>query len=274
MQESELRQTLQTVAGNNWEPLPGMDAWAVTGAMLDHIGSTDPELRDGLIYTAFARWSAQQYTPEQKRALLQDLLSGQRLFFGLGEQGTDSVFTRTFSLLWLAVLLYRHRQDPCFSPEEVLETHRRVLDYLEGEQDLRGYVEGKGWAHAAAHCADVLDELALCEELGLQELREILGAIRSKLDQAGEVLCNEEDERLAYAVISLARREVLPEAELAAWLQGFPDPESEDFVTGFRRRLNVKNFLRSLYFQAHYRLPGSTLPEAIFPLLEARNRYK
>ncbi|WKL05120.1 DUF2785 domain-containing protein [Paenibacillus amylolyticus] len=31
------------------------------------------------------------------------------------------------------------------------------------ERDYRGYDEEKGWAHAIAHAADVLDDLAQCK---------------------------------------------------------------------------------------------------------------
>ena len=86
------------------------------------------------------------------------------LAVGIGEDGTDTVFRRSFSALVLAECLERatsaDRDRPASPTTTVLRWGDRVAGWLVRERDLRGYVPGKGWAHALAHGADALGVLA------------------------------------------------------------------------------------------------------------------
>jgi len=250
--ESELKSQLQAIAANNYGMPDGVDYWQVSLEMLTHLGSIDPELRDDLIYTTFAKWArAGRYTPDQYRAILNTALDQNHLFWGVGERDTDSVFTRSFSILLAVLPIYNHRLTPIFTRLEIRTALDRALDYFAREVDLRGYVEDKGWAHAVAHTADLLDEFAQCEEIERDGLLHILDAIKAKLLAAEVAFIAEEDERLAYAVLSLFGRGALLERDLEPWLKSFAPIER---VGEWRtRHLNVKHFLRSLYFQAKYR---------------------
>lgn len=164
--ESELKAQLSAIAATEYRASIGVDAGSLTLDMLTHLGSIDAELRDRLIYTTFVKWArAGLYAPDRYRALLNSLLDDRHLFHGLGERDTDTVFMRSFSALLCVWSVYHHRQQPYLAREEVLAAFDRVLDYFSREVDLRGYVEGKGWAHAVAHTADLLDEFAQCEEI-------------------------------------------------------------------------------------------------------------
>ncbi len=250
--EAELKSQLQAITANDYRLPEGVDHWQVSLEMLTHIGSIDPELRDDLIYTTFAKWArAELYTPDQYRAILNTTLDQSHLFFGLGERDTDSVFIRSFSILLAVLPIYNHRFTPIFTQHEIRTTLDRVLDYFAREIDLRGYVEVKGWAHATAHTADLLDEFAQCEEIDRDGLLRILDAIKAKLFAADVVFIAEEDERLAYAALSLFGRGTLLERDLEPWIKSFtPIERVGDWRT---RHLNIKQFLRSLYFQAKYR---------------------
>ena len=41
----------------------------------------------------------------------------------------------------------------------VQHTVNKVIHYMMEEKDTRGFIEGKGWAHAVAHGVDALDAL-------------------------------------------------------------------------------------------------------------------
>ncbi len=250
--EVELKSQLQAIAANDYRVSDGIDYWQTSQDMLAHIGAIDPELRDDLIYTTFNKWAhAELYTPDQYRAILNTTLNQNHLFFGLGERDTDSVFTRSFSILLAVLPIYNHRLTPIFTPHEIRTTLDRVLEYFTREIDLRGYVEVKGWAHAVAHTADLLDEFAQCEEIDSDDLLRILDAIKAKLLAADVVFVAEEDERLAFAVLSLFGRGTLLERDLEAWIKSFaPIERIGEWRT---RHINIKHFLRSLYFQAKYR---------------------
>jgi hypothetical protein len=250
--ETQLKQQLQAIAANEYRVPANADYWSVTQDMLTHLGSVDAELRDELIYTTFIKWArAGLYSSDQYRTLLNALLDDQHLFYGLGERDTDTVFMRSFSALLLVWPIYQHRQQPFLTQQEIHMTLDKVLDYFARENDLRGYVEVKSWAHAVAHTADLLDELALCSEIAAAGLRRILDAIHAKAATAETFYTAEEDERLAYATLSLLGRDVVPHAEVEAWIRSFAPIER---VGNWRpQHLNTKNFLRSLYFQAQYR---------------------
>lgn len=250
--EIELKQHLQSIAANDYRVPDNVDYWQMTQAMLVHIGSLDPELRDDLIYTTLIKWAgADRYTANQYRAILTGSLDQQHVFLGLGEREGDAVFTRSFSVLAGVIPVYHHRQRPFLTSDEVRATLDTVLDYFARENDLRGYVAGKGWAHAVAHTADLLDELALCAEIDQAGLQRILAAIHVKAATTETVYVAEEDERLAYAVLSLLGRDLVPHNEVEAWIKSFaPIERAGDWRP---RYLNTKNFLRSLYFQARYR---------------------
>lgn len=271
--ESELKRQLQAIAADDYRVPDNVDYWQITQAMLVHIGAIDPELRDDLIYTTLVKWAgADRYTNEQYRALLRAALDEQHLFFRLGERDTDAVFTRAFSALLGVLPVYNHRQQPFLMPDEVRETLAKVLDYFEREDDLRGYVDIKGWAHAVAHTADLLDELAQCEEIQHDDLLRILTAIRAKAATAETIYIAEEDERLAYATLSLLGREAVTSDEVKAWIKRFAPIER---VGKWRERhLNTKHFLRSLYFQAKYRHIAEWICEPIDETLYAITRFK
>ena len=49
------------------------------------------------------------------------------------------------------------------------------------ERDLRGFVAGKGWAHAVAHGADALGALARSRQSGRLELTVLLDVVADRL---------------------------------------------------------------------------------------------
>jgi hypothetical protein len=232
--------------------------------MLPHLSSPDAELRDDLIYSTLATWLlADKFEDDDLKMMLRQLLTEEHLFYKLGESGTDSVFMRSFSALLVPLIVSRHRDRPFLMPYELRELKVKLLDYLEREQDLRGFVleeveegasfgEPKGWAHAVAHTADALDELVQCKDMGSEELLEILNAIRQKAAEPTVVFVYSEDERLVSPVIAALGRKLLTPSDVQSWLAGFVPlaQEVEPFPDCYRRAQNVKNFLRSLYFRA------------------------
>ena len=165
---------------------------------LTHLGSPDLELRDELIYTTLARWIVDKayFSEVELRDFLQTSLDDQHLFFCLGDEEDDSVFTRSFSSLVIACILERHRKAPFLDEAVIGEVKARVTSYLNQERDLRGYVEGKGWAHAVAHAADVLDELVQCPEVDAAGVLELLACIRESACTPLYVYVHDEEERL------------------------------------------------------------------------------
>lgn len=252
MNETTLKTRLQQLAAVEFADPPAAELPDLITAMTTYIGAVDAELRDKLIYPAFATWIEAGLLDESQLSHLFELASDDgHLFYRLGEPESHSVYTRTFSLLLFPLILGRHREKPFLAARQIHTAKARVFSYLEQEQDRRGYVPGNGWAHAIAHAADVLDDLALCGELGAADLREILRLAAAALTEPRFVYTHDEPERMSIAVFAVLSRQILSEAEVKAWLDGLaaaPD-QYEAMLDRFYCRMNLKQLVTSLYFR-------------------------
>jgi hypothetical protein len=259
----------KNIVANEFAVPEGHTAWNLTEAhLLDYLGSTDPELRDELGYAIFVKWLiAGHYTPEQLHTLRD--WAAANLQIGLGEQDTDTVFLRSFSVLVLAAITYyENNTQQFFSAEQFRDLLDQALAYFAAEKDLRGYVPDKGWAHSCAHTADLIDELLLSRYSGVPELQRLFDAVADKLlAPSGYIYRHDEDERLSYAVLSGLKRELLSREAVLAWLKRFTDhitahPRYRDMddPAAHSTYLNVKNFLRSLYVRLN---ATDDLPESV-----------
>ncbi|MBN2554583.1 MAG: DUF2785 domain-containing protein [Anaerolineales bacterium] len=245
-----LKQTLKRIAQRAYTA--DGDAFLLAQEMLDRIGDVDPEMRDELIYAVMVRWILNDvFRPEELLHITHTLLDRDHLTLGLGETESDTVFTRSFSMLLLAPILVQHRKQRLFAREDLLAMFQQVADVFLHEQDLRGYIPGKGWAHAPAHCSDVLDEFALCSELGRIELKHILDIIRKKICISDHYFAFDEDERMVTAAISAISCRELPEMLVRSWLAGFKASSRNDLDQPVQmwQRANIRHFLRALDYR-------------------------
>jgi hypothetical protein len=252
LDEQALKQRLQAIASDNYKAPTRPELYPLILAMGIHTGSLDPELRDDLIYTTMATWIARDvFEAKDLKEILIVSLNEQHLFLGLGERESDTVFTRTFSMLIVAAVLNAHRRHPFLPHNELQVIKHKLLRYLDGEKDLRGYIPVKGWAHSAAHAADALDELVQCNALDADDVQEVLAAMRNMIGTAETVYICEEDERLVTAVLSAWQRAEISDEEIILWLDALTPSEngSLPFPDSYRNHINCKNFMRSLTFR-------------------------
>lgn len=215
------------------------------------LGDPDPEIRDGIAFPTLATWIDEGVYDDLLVGLGDGMCHG--LDIGLGQRGDDSVFRRSFSALILTECIDRSTATGLAGPDVVLRWGDRLMGWLAREQDLRGFVPGKGWAHAVAHGADALGALARSPHLGRLELTVILDVVADRLlAPTEEFLVCGEDDRLAFATLHLLRRNILDLAVLEPWVarlaagaQGNGDADTNPFrVAG-----NVQGYLRSLHLQ-------------------------
>ena len=140
-----------------------------------------PDLRDDVAFSILATWIGREgaYTNDELRAIGQQM--AHNLTLGMGEQGSDTVFRRSFSALVLGFVIKYDNAHPFLEPAEVQSYLDQALEYLAHERDLRGYVAEKGWAHSAAHTADLLAYLARNQALDGRDLERMLHAIAEKV---------------------------------------------------------------------------------------------
>lgn len=247
----------------------GESAAALVAELSALLGSRDPEERDTFGYGIPARWIYVQklLPPEELREIME--LWTANLRKGIGESGTDSVLLRSFSALDLSILAAHDNQAPFLEKEEFRRLLDAALEYLRDEQDVRGYVEGVGWMHSAAHTADLLKFLGRSRHLDRRDQGRILSAIGRKMNApGGAVYVFGEDERLARAVLSLLHREDLDRAAFQAWLEDLSGLgkglwEGSLDLRRFARVQNAKNLLRSLFVILSTEAGGEGVPEAV-----------
>ncbi|MBE9913738.1 DUF2785 domain-containing protein [Paenibacillus donghaensis] len=245
--------------------------------MLQYIGDPQPELRDDLICTTFYEWiqeDGSRLTEAELRGLLAVLTDERHLFYHIGSEGDESVFTRAFSVLPIGLIVLRHRKKPFLDHAEFQHLKYSLLRYYKEEKDLRGYLPEGGWAHSAAHGADALVELVQCPESDTAVQLEVLAAVQGMLHNGIQIFSEEEDERIARIVDTMIDKSLLPQQEVADWISGLTYCADLPQSRGPRiARVNSKNFLRSLYFRRGQISRGNILDAAILAGEANLNRF-
>ena len=224
--------------------------------MLINIGTVDGELRDSLIYSTFYELiETNKLTDSLMIKILETCLSEEYLFKGIGEQDTDSVFTRSFSSLVIALIVEKDKAKEFLGKQQLEEVYKKTTTYLQLEKDVRGYVEGKGWAHSIAHGADLFESIISHPSYDILHAEESLNVIKTCIWK-DTVLQDDEDERLIFAVEAMIEKG-LPEKMLVEWVHNFENLLGSRFkeqnrIVFYKYRSNVMNFLKSLYFRLIY----------------------
>ncbi len=249
------REFWQEIVNNKYQISSDPTPQVLLPELLEMLASPDPELRDGVAYPILATWIQRgAFSSQELRSLVGTL--EQRLEMGLGEFESDTVFARSFAVLMLAVMV-----NNSILALEQAEIHRLlevVLHYLEREQDLRGFVQPQGWAHAVAHSADLLDEFAVNLHVQTAELEKILNAIANKV-AASRVWLFDEEDRLSYAAARVLGRRLLSSEVVSGCLEAMvlQVSQADEQKSNAIPRHNTKGFLRSLYFQVFKVEPSS-----------------
>lgn len=190
------------------------------------------------------------------------------LRLGLGQGENDQVFGRTFSVLILGEIVARDAKNGFLELSELHEILDAGLLYLAEEQDLRGYVPQKGWAHSAAHTADLMMALAGHPRLGPAELQRVLDGIGEKvIAPARYPFVDNEGFRLARAVLAVVQRDMLPAAQVVAWLERVAGSDRRgQFVAGRDNvwHHNTTAMLTALHlFITYEEVPATTRAELL-----------
>ena len=251
--EEKLKQELTKIKESNWMIPDEIEPYELSIKMMDNIGSLDSTLRDNLILSMFYRIiEGTKISYEQMKKNLRLCLSEDHLFYGIGKVKDDSVFNRTFSMLIIEVIVSTNNkaEKEFLCESEVLNVYKKVMEYFRKENDLRGYVEGRGWAHSTAHTSDALCSLAESRYLKYEELMEILDIIKEKICVSTYTYINEEDERLINTFMSVYNRNIISTEEIINWIYSFKDINANGkYPDEEHLRENRKVFFRSLYFR-------------------------
>jgi hypothetical protein len=223
----------------------------LTAELTRMLGSPDPVERDRTAYPALGTWIDRGVYDELLPGLGDGMAAG--LEVGLGEQGTDTVFRRAFSVLVLATVIERDTKEFLLPAEQVLRWGDKIVGWYLRERDLRGYVEGKGWAHAIAHGADAIAALAGSRHFGVPELTVLLDVIADRIAISETPLLSGEPDRMTHAVMEVLRRDLVPLSVVEPWVRRLARMAALDGVRGdgdpYAASNNAQQMLRALYLQ-------------------------
>lgn len=249
---------LQTIIDNDYKLPKGHTVAEITPQLISNLDSINPDLRESsymVLSGLISAGTGVNYSPNQLREIGKQM--AHNLNHGIGEQNSDSVFLRAFSMITLDKVIAVDGIDQYLTELEIREWLEQGLAYFKAEQDLRGYVPERGWAHSIAHAADFFWVITRNRYLNVEDLKCILIAISDKVTEpVAHTYLYQEDDRLAQAVNSALLRDLLDMTFLNKWLNRFVHPPngviwskafSDLAITNARHNTIV--FLRSLYFQ-------------------------
>ena len=261
----------EQVKANGLKVPEGRTLPELTTELTRMLGDPDPANRDGIAYPTLATWISQGVYDELLKGLGDGMATG--LDVGLGEDGTDSVFRRSFSALVLAECIERDNVAHLVPVDTLLGWGDHLASWFVRERDLRGYVPTKGWAHTVAHGADALGRLAEAGVMGRLELTVLLDVIADRLLVPTDYhLVNGEDDRLAVATMRILRRELVGLDVLEPWvarLAGHARAHGLEDKDPYLVSGNVQRYLRALYLQvALAPNPPANRPDLLLVLIE------
>jgi len=227
----------------------------LTAELVTMLGDPNPRRRDDLAYPVLATWIRNGVYDKLLVGLGDGITVG--LVQGIGSDGTDSVLRRSFSALILAEAVGRDNEVRLLSADTVLRWGDRATSWFVRERDLRGWIAERGWAHTVAHGADLLGQLARSRHLGALELTVLLDVVADRLLQpTPHVWRNGEDDRMAYAVMTILHRNLVSFGVLEPWVARLgtgirtpaarAEPRSE---WPSPAAANTASFLRALHVQ-------------------------
>ncbi|WP_391119656.1 DUF2785 domain-containing protein [Psychrobacillus sp. L3] len=189
---------------------------------------------------------------QQLEYILNKLLENKSVVLDINKPITDSVFTRSFTTLFYAAIVEYDSTKQIISKDLVRKVIDATHEYMGKELDFRGYVEKKGWAHAAAHGADLLDSIVKHPIASENDAVKILHHIARFLSIAHGYQ-DDEEERLARAFVTLTKYH-LNEEFIVSWLKHLEQSLADKYATSnnelqpYYAQLAFKNFLKSSYF--------------------------
>jgi hypothetical protein len=235
------------------------------------LGSTEPELRDGVAFTALSTWMRDK---QLTAATVGEIM--ERLIALLAPERADPAgVQRPFAVLTLAEVVRFDRIEAFMTDQQLQQLVDVSTRYLQSIRDYRGFDEREGWRHGVAHSSDAMLQLAVNPRTTKAQLDQMLAAIATQIAPSGEHFYTYgEGARLAQAVFYIAKRKLHTENEWKQWFGQIgapaPLPSWQDAWTsqrGIAKHQNTMQFLSMLYL--YVRESGPDFRELVLPSIVA-----
>jgi hypothetical protein len=223
----------------------------LTAELVTMLGSSSAAERDQTALPVLTAWIAEGVYDDLLISLGDSLAQG--LGYGLGRHDDDTVFRRSNSARALTACVRRDNVAHVLPVDAVLDWADRGLSWYVREQDLRGKVEGRGWAGAVGNGADLMGALAQSRHLGAPHLGVLLEVMGERMTLASmRVLVDGEDDQAAAATLTILQRNLVAIEQVESWVVDLgkalvrPRGYSEESWPSPSAR-NTSAFLRALY---------------------------
>lgn len=240
--------------------------------ILRQLASTNPAYRDrGAFYFLANLISNKALSREQMRWIANYLVADDRLFSHILEPVNDAVFQRSFSLLLLSQLLTADNQLN-FIDDQLLG---RIIDqtaaYALLEQDGRGFVGEKGWAHAFTNIGNVWDLLCSNPKVKRSDKILLLATQLVGYHNCPIPFVAGEDSRIAAYLANITNLNEIYEdyflRVLKFWHQGLTAQMTVATEAGWNKIYNRNRLLQSLLLQK------DSFPTSIVDYIESTRDY-
>lgn len=227
----------------------------LTHELFQMLGDPDPQVRDGVAGRLLTGWIRHGVYDHLLSGLGDGAVVGLRS--GLGREADNSVFRRSCSAQVLADVMARANTTGTVAPAQLLNWGDRAMTWFTRERDLRGYVPGRGWARPVGRGADLLSQFARSFHFGVHELTVLLDVVADRvLAPTAYAWRHGEDDRLAFAVMTLLHRNALDTSLVEPWLArlgaGLQPPRTRGHLDAEWPTTEARNtsaFLRALHLQ-------------------------
>jgi hypothetical protein len=145
-------------------------------------------------------------------------------------------------------LAERELKTPFLGEERYRALLQNALTYLREERDLRGFDPVKGWIHASAHTADLLNALARNTFLKTDDQPLLLDALAKRLSSANEIFTYGEQDRLAAVASELAMRPDFQAAAFKKWLADLNTADQQVWKDSPPKLALLRTFENDTYF--------------------------
>lgn len=218
--------------------------------LLKCLASTDPEIRDGVVYEANSKWLRGELlsakTVQQQFDLLTHLLN---------QPNKDkNNFEQPFAALLLAEVVRVDRISPYLSDSDRQKAVATAVSFMNNIEDFRGFDDKHGWRHSVAHTADIMLQLALNKQTTAEQHLHMLNAITNKVVPVkNHFYIYGEERRLALPFLYLALQNKLTAEQIEKRIKSIAAPapfKSWNDVyksnKGLAKLHNTRGFLQSL----------------------------
>ena len=241
----KLKKILKTIKENKYD-FSGHNVYELTHRLIEDIGCLDGEVRDMLLYPVLAHLLHDDVLLEEQ---LEDvttlLISKEYLFFDINNEKEFSVLTRSFTLLQLAIIVYKYNNDKIITEKLFKELVTQFTLYLEKETDYRGFVKKVGWCHSIAHSADLFKQLSRNDSISIDEYKKMLNLFKDIFKVKHYQFIHDEDERFVTALEELIKRNIFDQGFWIDYISSFKDFDKGDlYPEAYNILFNMKKLVR------------------------------